>query len=91
MGTWPINVVETFNPPAPFIQAQETFKKYYLSKSSRRVLKWAYTMSHVQLYAKFNRRKIIDANTYQASILLMFNEENTITIGILLQKKYLPN
>lgn len=81
MGTWPIQLNETFKPPECLSIGEKYFKMYYDSRNSKRVLKWAYTKSYVQLIANFTRQRLLEGTTFQAAILLLYNEADILTLG----------
>jgi cullin 1 len=79
MGTWPMTIKEPFIPPTVFMTAQNIFKKFYDTKFERRVLNWSYLQgSTVQLLGHFNQQKLFDSTTIQASILLMYNNVDSL-------------
>lgn len=84
MGTWPINLRDTLRIHPILADSQKMFKEFYENKySSTRNLKWAYGRSTVQLDAYFAsscKKKLLDVSTYQACILLHFNDTKELTV-----------
>ena len=79
-GTWPINLKDTLKVLPVFINAQQVFKEFYDTKHNRRVLHWAYGRSTVQLEAHFSKKKVLETSTYQACVLLLFNDAPELSV-----------
>jgi cullin 1 len=80
MGTWPITLPAAIRLPNVLTEAQERFKEFYDSRNSKRVLKWAHTKSYMQLEGHFSQDKLFEVSTYQACILLMFNDTRVLSV-----------
>jgi cullin 1 len=80
MGTWPINLKDTLKVLPVFSNAQQVFKEFYDTKHNRRILHWAYGRSTVQLEANFSKKKVLETSTYQACILLLFNDVPELSV-----------
>ncbi len=80
MGTWPINLKDTLKVLPVFSNAQQVFKEFYDTKHNRRILHWAYGRSTVQLEANFAKKKVLETSTYQACILLLFNDVPELSV-----------
>lgn len=81
METWPITFKETLIPPNCLIKGQDLFKEFYDTLHQKRVLKWIYTMSSLQIESNLKSFNILECSFYQGSILLMFNEIDKITMN----------
>jgi hypothetical protein len=82
MGTWPISIEQPIRLPNFLADAQAIFKEFYDSRNNRRMLKWAHTKSYIQLDARFaSDKKLLEVSTYQACILLMFNDFHTLSLN----------
>ncbi|KAG2378508.1 hypothetical protein C9374_008147 [Naegleria lovaniensis] len=81
MGMWPLKAKEYMQLPKEIADSQMLFKQFYDSRNGKRVLKWVYSKSMVQLlahYAKGNH--LLELTTLQASILLLFNDNSSLTL-----------
>lgn len=73
-GYWPTYPPTQLNLPNNLTGYQDTFKAFYLSKHSGRVLQWQNSLGHCVLKANFPRgKKELVVSLYQVVVLLMFN------------------
>ncbi|KAJ3158381.1 Cullin-4 [Geranomyces michiganensis] len=90
-GFWP-----TYPPVACFIpdqlaRCQEVFKEFYMSKYSGRRLTWQHMLGTGVLYCRFERgAKELSVSTYQALVLLLFNDHPQLTYAEIGQLTNLP-
>ncbi|KAL9642055.1 hypothetical protein ABK040_004104 [Willaertia magna] len=81
MGMWPLKTKEYLILPKEFVDSQISFKDFYDSRNQRRVLKWVYSKSYVQLSAQFNQSNhLFEMTTQQAILLLLFNDNQSLSI-----------
>ncbi|XP_022660003.1 cullin-4B-like [Varroa jacobsoni] len=87
IGYWPTYAaVEDIILPPFMVEAQEVFKKYYLSKHSGRKLQWQHNLGHCVLKAAFPEgAKELQVSQYQALCLLPFNEQDQLSLSDLKQ------
>lgn len=78
---WPITHKETLVPPSPLLHGQEMFTNFYNTLHSKKVLKWVYSMSSLQIETNLKSTNLIDCSFYQGSILLLFNDIDTISLN----------
>lgn len=81
-GYWPSQSVPPCLLPAPIQQAIEHFSTFYLTEHSGRKLSWQTSAGAAELRATFGSRKHeLAVSTYQMCILLLFNDNDTLTLG----------
>ncbi|KAL5718437.1 Cullin-1 [Ranunculus cassubicifolius] len=77
-GVWPIP--SDLYLPAEMAKCVETFKQYYDTKNKKRILTWIYSLGSCNLSGKFDQRPIeLIVTTYQASLLLLFNDAEKLS------------
>eukprot|EP01126_Amoeba_proteus_P042960 TRINITY_DN4684_c0_g1_i2.p1 TRINITY_DN4684_c0_g1~~TRINITY_DN4684_c0_g1_i2.p1 ORF type:complete len:679 (-),score=112.16 TRINITY_DN4684_c0_g1_i2:419-2371(-) len=81
-GFWPTQNSSPCVLPVEISRCCEEFKKYYLTKHNGRRLSWQTNMGTGELRAYFgNKRHELNVSTYQICILLLFNENNSLTFA----------
>ncbi|KAI9362431.1 cullin-4B-like protein [Zopfochytrium polystomum] len=79
-GFWPTYPVSPVNLPTELAQCQQVFKDFYMSKYSGRQLTWCPSLGHCVVKAQFKKgAKELSVSLYQALVLLLFNESNTVS------------
>ncbi|KAL5711512.1 Cullin-1 [Ranunculus cassubicifolius] len=79
-GFWPSYKSSDLNLPAEMAKCVETFKQYYDTKNKKRKLTWIYSLGSCNLNGKFDQRPIeLIVTTYQASLLLLFNDAEKLS------------
>ncbi|CAL4234508.1 unnamed protein product [Meganyctiphanes norvegica] len=82
MGYWPNYVLMEVELPADMVRYQQIFTKFYLAKHSGRKLQWQPTLGHCVLKAIFLQgAKELQVSLFQALVLLLFNESDTLTLS----------
>lgn len=82
--------------PLPFMKAKEALSSYYSQKHDCRKLTWIPHQSQIDIVylAKNSNNKIMRftliTNIYQASILLLYNDRNSLTYAELMEKTGMP-
>eukprot|EP01113_Clastostelium_recurvatum_P018521 TRINITY_DN2182_c0_g1_i3.p1 TRINITY_DN2182_c0_g1~~TRINITY_DN2182_c0_g1_i3.p1 ORF type:complete len:747 (-),score=180.70 TRINITY_DN2182_c0_g1_i3:32-2041(-) len=74
-GFWPPYAPVEVKLPKEFIEVQDLFKSFYMSKYSGRRLQWQNSLGHCVLKANFPAgRKEIIVSLFQTAILMLFND-----------------
>jgi cullin 1 len=81
-GSWPLQPSTTsFTTPKELQHLELAFYKFYQSKHSGRKLSWLHHLSKGELRTRYlplaKAGYTLQASTYQMSVLLLFNQENT--------------
>eukprot|EP01117_Protostelium_nocturnum_P002954 TRINITY_DN1388_c0_g1_i1.p1 TRINITY_DN1388_c0_g1~~TRINITY_DN1388_c0_g1_i1.p1 ORF type:complete len:763 (+),score=225.09 TRINITY_DN1388_c0_g1_i1:188-2476(+) len=92
-GSWPLNSATTnFSVPKELQTCEDLFQKFYQQEYTGRKLNWLHQLSKGELktgYLTSNKTGyILQASTYQMGVLLLFNQEDTMTteyIGVATQ------
>jgi len=83
-GYWPAYPPAPLKLPKELLDHQEAFEKFYLSKHQGRRLTWQNSLAHCWMKASFrpgsHGRKELLVSLYQASILLLFNSTDSLTL-----------
>ena len=91
-GFWPLNPPTTpFTPPQLIVQTYERFARFYNNKHQGRKLTWLWQLCKGEM--KANYCKVVNAkvsptfqvSTYQMSILLLFNDSDTVSYDEMVQ------
>lgn len=84
-GFWPLNPPTTpFAPPQVIVKTYERFGSFYGSKHSGRKLTWLWQLCKGEMRANYIKipgskaSPIFQVSTYQMSILLLFNDSETL-------------
>ncbi|KAF2089749.1 Cullin-domain-containing protein [Saccharata proteae CBS 121410] len=85
-GIWPLNPPTTpFAPPQEIVKTYERFSNFYQSKHSGRKLTWLWQLCKGEMRTTYSRVVgskaflTLQVSTYQMALLLLFNENETIT------------
>ena len=90
-GHWPSYKVDEMLPPDGMMQSLESFKRFYDTQKKRTKLTWLNTLGTAQVDAVFpSGKKKLEVSTYQACVLLQFNESDTIAFSELRERLNLP-
>lgn len=90
-GQWPTYKTFNINLPSEMIQCVEAFKNYYNSQQKHRKLNWIYSMGNCNIVAKFDTKTIeLVVTTYQAALLLLFNEFDRLSYAEIVTQLNLP-
>lgn len=90
-GFWPTYEIQKCILPDQFIQCQNAFKDFYMTRNQGRILTWQNNLGHCILKYSFDcGPKELIVSLFQTLVLLVFNEETSPTIEELLIKTGLP-
>ncbi|GIZ36944.1 hypothetical protein CKM354_000040900 [Cercospora kikuchii] len=83
-GSWPLQPpTSPFAPPEVIVKTYERFQTFYSNKHGGRKLSWLWHLCKGEIranYAKMNKVPYtFSVSTYQMAILLMFNDNDTVT------------
>ncbi|EOD38071.1 hypothetical protein EMIHUDRAFT_448976 [Emiliania huxleyi CCMP1516] len=85
-GFWPQYKSDELKLPKEMLQCVETFKAFYDSHTSHRRLRWVHSLGSATVVGKFtasgkSKEHDLLVSTYQACILLLFNEADSMTFS----------
>jgi len=94
-GFWPTYKSDDLNLPAEMLQCIETFKSFYDSRTSHRRLRWVHSLGSATVLGCFSpngksKKHDLMVSTYQACILLIFNEQDTYSFNDMQSMLNLP-
>ncbi|GFR47201.1 hypothetical protein Agub_g8881, partial [Astrephomene gubernaculifera] len=91
-GSWPTQAQSKCNLPRELETACEAFRSFYLSTHSGRRLTFQPNMGTADLRAVFGggRRHELNVSTYQMCILLLFNEQDSLSYKDIEQATEIP-
>jgi len=96
-GYWPSQNIPACTLPKLVQDAIDRYTKFYLEKHTGRKLSWQTSAGSAELKATFGtdpakfRRYILGVSTYQMCILLLFNDEKSLTLGQIRSKTHIPD
>lgn len=91
-GYWPVQQSFNITIAKAMEQTCNVFKDFYLHAHSGRKLTWQYNMGTCDVRANgFDKPYEINVSTFQACILLLFNENESLTYGDILQLTKIPS
>ncbi|ESO08766.1 hypothetical protein HELRODRAFT_109814 [Helobdella robusta] len=80
-GSWPFQQSTLFSLPLELERSHLRFAAFYSSRHNGRKLFWLYNMSKGELAANcFQQKHILQASTFQMSVLLQFNQSFSYTV-----------
>jgi cullin 1 len=85
-GFWPTYKSDDLNLPKEMLQCIETFKSFYDLRTSHRRLRWVHSLGSATVLGQFRpagkvKEHDLMVSTYQACILLLFNEADEMTFS----------
>jgi len=94
-GFWPTYKSDDLNLPSELLKCIETFKSFYDGRTSHRRLRWVHSLGSATVLGSFTpggkpKKHDLMVSTYQACILLLFNESNKLTFDEIQQQLNLP-
>lgn len=90
-GFWPAFKLDQLTIPEEFQQCVTVFKEFYDSRTESRTLKWIHSLGTCQVLGRYeNGNKDLMMSTYQASILLLFNQKETWSVQDVTKMVTLP-
>jgi cullin 3 len=96
-GYWPSQNIPACTLPKLVQDAIDRYTKFYLEKHTGRKLSWQTSAGSAELKATFGsdpgklRRYILGVSTYQMCILLLFNDDTSLTLGQIRSKTHIPD
>lgn len=92
-GYWPSQNIPACTLPKLVQEAIDRYTKFYLEKHTGRKLSWQTSAGSAELKATFgsDRKYVLGVSTYQMCILLLFNDENSLTLGQIRSKTHIPD
>jgi len=94
-GFWPTYKSDDLNLPSEMLACIETFKSFYDTRTSHRRLRWVHSLGSATVLGAFSpsgkaKKHDLMVSTYQACILLLFNEQDTYSFTDMQQSLNLP-
>lgn len=94
-GFWPTYKSDDLNLPSEMLACIETFKSFYDTRTSHRRLRWVHSLGSATVLGAFSpsgkaKKHDLMVSTYQACILLLFNEQDTYSFNDMQQSLNLP-
>ncbi|KAI6654601.1 Cullin-2-like [Oopsacas minuta] len=92
-GSWPIQrrTAPSFQLPEDLTPLLMGFENFYHSQFSGRTLQWLHYRSTMEVSMTYLKNvHVVVATTYQASILLLFNKQDKVTLEDIMQLYCLP-
>jgi cullin 3 len=91
-GYWPSQNVKPCTLPPKVQEAIDHFSTFYLEKHTGRKLSWQTTAGSAEIRATFgSKRHDLCVTTHQMCILLLFNDEDTLTLGQIRSRTQIPD
>jgi len=96
-GYWPSQNIPACTLPKLVQEAIDRYTKFYLEKHTGRKLSWQTSAGSAELKATFGsdpeklRRYVLGVSTYQMCIILLFNDETSLTLGQIRTKTHIPD
>lgn len=79
---WPAAKVTDLYVPPVLKACQQMFSDFYMQDKETRKLSWIHSLSTVFIAAIFcGKRYLLVMSTFQASVLMLFNERDSISVG----------
>eukprot|EP00761_Pharyngomonas_kirbyi_P009744 gb/GECH01009762.1/.p1 GENE.gb/GECH01009762.1/~~gb/GECH01009762.1/.p1 ORF type:complete len:757 (+),score=124.82 gb/GECH01009762.1/:1-2271(+) len=91
-GFWPSGFqVDQINVPVEMQRCMEVFKEFYDSRTQSRILKWVHSLGTTTVMGRFASNTYdIQCSTYQACVLLSFNQTAQLSVSDLQRSLNLP-
>ena len=90
-GFWPTYKVDEVALPNELVKCVDKFTQFYESRTSHRKLKWIHTLGTCNLVGRFDAKPIeLVISTYQACILMLFNQQTEYTTADIASATKLP-
>ena len=91
-GHWPSQKTPDCNLPSTIQGAIDHFTDFYLQKHTGRKLSWQSSAGSVEMQATFgNNNYRLCVSTYQMCILMLFNDNSTLTLGQIKSETNIPD
>eukprot|EP00960_Hanusia_phi_P022722 671639-Hanusia_phi.AAC.1 len=90
-GFWPTYKVDEVNLPNELVKCVDKFTQFYESRTSHRKLKWIHTLGTCVVLGRFDPKPIdLVISTYQACILMLYNQQEEYTTQDIANATKLP-
>jgi hypothetical protein len=90
-GFWPTYKVDEVALPNELVKCVDKFTQFYESRTSHRKLKWIHTLGTCVVVGRFDAKPIdLVISTYQACILMLFNQQQEYTAADVASATKLP-
>ena len=90
-GFWPTYKVDEVALPNELVKCVDKFTQFYESRTSHRKLKWIHTLGTCVVVGRFDAKPIdLVISTYQACILMLFNQQQEYTTADVASATKLP-
>lgn len=91
-GYWPSQNVKPCTLPPVVQEAIDRFSTFYLDKHTGRKLSWQTSAGSAEIRATFGGKKHdLCVSTYQMCILLLFNDQDTLSLGHIRSQTQIPD
>jgi cullin 3 len=90
-GYWPISQSVMCNLPLEITNTCNFFRDFYVDKHTGRKITWQYNMGTADIKANcFSKKYELNVSTFQMLILLLFNDETSLTFNEIAQQTKIP-
>eukprot|EP00873_Tetraselmis_striata_P023587 jgi/Tetstr1/443851/TSEL_031805.t1 len=90
-GFWPTYKAMELALPEEMVCGVEQFKEFYEATTKHRKLTWIYALGNCHIKGNFKAKPIeLVLSTFQAALVLLFNQEETMTYGDIKERLNLP-
>eukprot|EP01080_Neovahlkampfia_damariscottae_P009387 gene9387-1598_t len=90
-GFWPAFKIDQLSVSNDFDSCLKSFKNFYDDRTQSRSLKWVHSLGTCQLLGRYSDgNKDLMTSTYQASILVLFNQSPKMSAGDIQKSLNLP-
>ena len=91
-GFWPTYKFTELALPQEMVKCVETFKQFYEERTKHRKLTWIYALGVLTVKGNFAAKPVeMHISPFQASCLLLFNREDTLSYNDIVQRLNLPD
>jgi cullin 3 len=90
-GYWPISQSVNCTLPLEITNTCNFFRDFYVDKHTGRKITWQYNMGTADIKANcFSKKYELNVSTFQMLILLLFNDETSLTFNEIAQQTKIP-
>eukprot|EP00192_Tetraselmis_astigmatica_P006584 CAMPEP_0117662932 /NCGR_PEP_ID=MMETSP0804-20121206/8315_1 /TAXON_ID=1074897 /ORGANISM="Tetraselmis astigmatica, Strain CCMP880" /LENGTH=747 /DNA_ID=CAMNT_0005469861 /DNA_START=284 /DNA_END=2527 /DNA_ORIENTATION=+ len=90
-GFWPTYKAMDLALPEEMVSGVESFKEFYEATTKHRKLSWIFALGTCHIMGHFKAKKIeLVISTFQAALLLLFNQEDSMTFNEVKERMNLP-
>eukprot|EP00736_Rhodelphis_marinus_P002825 Rmarinus@m.30199 len=80
-GKWPEYAIDQLRLPPVLVRGMDAFTQYYKSRTNYRKLRWVHSLGTATVVFRVKKKYELVLSTYQACVLLRFNEEQQQTFA----------